>query len=109
MKNDTMKLLESIQNNINEGFGPKYDDFMNMITPEINDVFNFHTDEDGMGDFDIFNVDGNYVGNIYNDRDNDLYEINVKDENNKKVSKKFKTIEEVINFLDNIANKVLDS
>ena len=109
MKNDTMKLLEGIQNNLKEGFGPKYKDFMNMITPEINDIFGFGTMEDGMGDFEIYNVDGDYIGNIYNDRDNDRYNVTVLDENNKKVSKSFKTIEEVISFLDDIANKVLAS
>lgn len=100
MRKDTKLILESLS--LKETFGPSYNKFIKMLTPDITTVFKFSTYEDGVGDFDIYDMNNKRIGSIYNDTsDSGYYEVNIKNK-----TKKFKTIEEVIGFLDNIAKNL---
>lgn len=45
---------------------PSYDDYKNLLSDKFLAIYNISTNEDGMGDLEIFNNDGEMVGSIYN-------------------------------------------
>ncbi len=122
MKNDTMKLLESIQNNLNESDINK-EQFISMLTSTINKVYKFVYQYDtGTGNIgfaaDIYDSKGyisggtsirlGFIGYNKHSDDYDIYVDIIKD--NKAINRKEKTgvsIEEVIDLLDQCANEQL--
>ena len=126
MKNDTMKLLESIQNNLNESDVNK-EQFISMLTPTINKVYKFaYQYITGTGNVgfaaDIYDSKAYLVGTPgstsiklgfigYNKHSDDynVYVDIIKDD--KVISRKEKryiSIEEAIDFLDQCANEQLN-
>ena len=126
MKNDTIKLLESIQSNLNESDINK-EQFISMLTPTINKVYKFayqYITSTGNVGFaaDIYDSKAYLIGtpgstsirlgfigyNKYSD-DYDVYVDIIKDDEViSRKEKRYISIEEAIDFLDQCANEQLN-
>lgn len=110
---DIIKLIESLNEEEDTRiYGPYYKDFIDKISKKndyILKCLQFGTNEDGMGDFEIFDLNDKYIGSIYNNTEDRGYILNLKLDKLKPIKNKvFKNIDDLIDYLSDVINSITD-